>query len=147
MISGKDKIFHRLDCYGFQPSILHPLPYFLHIWSSLSSSSAVVMSFISYLPTIKSQLVKLPWLNICEVDLTRPWRGWCWWCDQLSGGCRCVHGYTSRPLAQSPCTPHQHQEERNNSGDGLVLFGSPSQYQTFEWCSEVRETWALYYFR
>ena len=22
MISGKDKIFHRLDCYGFQPSIL-----------------------------------------------------------------------------------------------------------------------------
>ena len=147
MISGKDKIFHRLDCYGFQPSILHPLPYFLHIWSSLSSSSAVVMSFISYLPTIKSQLVKLPRLNICEVDLTRPWRGWCWWCDQLSGGCRCVHGYTSRPLAQSPCTPHQHQEERNNSGDGLVLFGSPSQYQTFEWCSEVRETWALYYFR
>ena len=147
MISGKDKIFHRLDCYGFQPSILHPLPYFLHIWSSLSSSSAVVMSFISYLPTIKSQSVKLPRLNICEVDLTRPWRGWCWWCDQLSGGCRCVHGYTSRPLAQSPCTPHQHQEERNNSGDGLVLFGSPSQYQTFEWCSEVRETWALYYFR
>ena len=147
MISGKDKIFHRLDCYGFQPSILHPLPYFLHIWSSLSSSSAVVMSFISYLPTIKSQLVKLPRLNICEVDLTRPWRGWWWWCDQLSGGCRCVHGYTSRPLAQSPCTPHQHQEERNNSGDGLVLFGSPSQYPTVMRWSEVRETWALYYFR
>ena len=147
MISGKDKIFHRLDCYGFQPSILHPLPYFLHIWSSLFSSSAVVMSFISYLPTIKSQLVNLPRLNICEVDLTRPLWGWWWWCDQLSGGCRCVHGYTSRPLAQSPCTPHQHQEERNNSGDGLVLFGSPSQYPTFGWCSEVRETWALYYFR